>query len=167
MLTMTRTVIIRHTQMRALLQLWEGMTDQTRRSRITGTLIEINVIHVHKVFDARRLYSTLDLLCREGIHSVRGWQVHPLDQPVTHLRVQSTRSTRLTGPSGRHVDSRVWPIKTDGWLVRLNGPTWQVDLVGLLVGMEGLGPRVNSKMKTYKAKMLIWWGGPMDNKWNK
>lgn len=93
MLTMTRTVIIRHTQMRALLQLWEEMINLTQLSCITSTIIEINVIPVHKVFDAHRLYSTLDLLCREGVRSVWGTMgpfprstsdtsTHPVDTPI-------------------------------------------------------------------------------------
>ena len=57
-----RTIKTRHQQMLTLLRHWERMTPRTQRSRLTGTRMEITIVGVDKVLEARVLCDTLDIL---------------------------------------------------------------------------------------------------------
>ena len=63
-----RTITTRHQQMSTLLRHWERMTPCTQRSRLTGTRMEITIVGVDKVLEARVMCDTLDILHIDGIH---------------------------------------------------------------------------------------------------
>jgi hypothetical protein len=72
-------------------------------------IIEINVIHVHKVLDAHRLYSMLDLLHREGVHSVWG----TMSLPPRSIGDMSTRLVNMPIQIDRSIGDNMLILEFD------------------------------------------------------
>lgn len=80
-----RTIVTRHKQMSTLLRNWERTIPQTQRSRLTGSRIEIAILHINKVSEACKACIELDLLHMEGIHATLGGPLETTEIPIVQL----------------------------------------------------------------------------------